>query len=593
MNDKMINIINTVIESASEKTNISYYSQIKSWIAANSDFEDIKTLKLIANVVFYHLDLSTPKTPFRIKATFIDGRSASPNDLDLNDIKILENIYEIINDCELKARIADVLWSVNKSYNHAKDSIDFYLDSARRLEDLSNWWECFERIQRAHQITLLLGNNKEHTEKVYLYIIELLEKIDTSVITNFPGRLMELLQEGKYSDSEKYVLLTLKYIEICREQKDYNSERYYLDVLSKWYKLRNQIDEYRHSIIEIAKSHEIEVLEIINSDGDSSYILIVHLIEKAIRLYRKVPGMQEEIKRLLDDLSIYKLKVKENLQSFSHEVNVKEFVDNILDKFSGIPFVEALIKLSYIQNIPNKDSIKKELIESFEKYPITFLVTQDILDNKGRRIVRMPLFDLDDEISLEAYMLKEVVNNHIITGQIIIKNIINLIKREHAILEKDLEIIVDDNLFIPIDRKNLYLKGLYAGINGNFMEAIHILIPQLENSLREFAMLCGDVVVTFEDDGKEQVKPLNSILDSGNFCESFEVDWIFNLRSLLTEKYGSNMRNRIAHGLISDDEIQSPIAAYLWWISLRLCCMYSIGINEYIDKNADKFNCSN
>lgn len=49
------------------------------------------------------------------------------------------------------------------------------------------------------------------------------------------------------------------------------------------------------------------------------------------------------------------------------------------------------------------------------------------------------------------------------------------------------------------------------------MKTIHLLIPQLENSFREFARMCGDIVITFENDGKEQVKSLNTIFELPNF----------------------------------------------------------------------------
>lgn len=117
------------------------------------------------------------------------------------------------------------------------------------------------------------------------------------------------------------------------------------------------------------------------------------------------------------------------------------------------------------------------------------------------------------------------------------------------------------------------------------MRAIHLLIPQIENGFRRFAEMCGDTISTIENDGKEQVKSLNNIFELPNFVESYDEDLLFNLRSLFTEKYGSNIRNRLAHGLLTSEEASSSIAQYVWWISLRLCCMYSINLEEYISEN--------
>ncbi|WP_442949575.1 DUF4209 domain-containing protein [Nostoc sp.] len=39
------------------------------------------------------------------------------------------------------------------------------------------------------------------------------------------------------------------------------------------------------------------------------------------------------------------------------------------------------------------------------------------------------------------------------------------------------------------------------------------------------------------------------------------------------QRSGSNLRNRMAHGLINDSEFNSPMMSYLWWVTLRLCCL--------------------
>ncbi|MFM6367672.1 MAG: DUF4209 domain-containing protein, partial [Dolichospermum sp.] len=53
-------------------------------------------------------------------------------------------------------------------------------------------------------------------------------------------------------------------------------------------------------------------------------------------------------------------------------------------------------------------------------------------------------------------------------------------------------------------------------------------------------------------------------------------DTLLDIRGLLIEHSGSNLRNKMAHGLISDDDFSSSIFSYLWWLVLRLC--FGIGI---------------
>ncbi len=42
------------------------------------------------------------------------------------------------------------------------------------------------------------------------------------------------------------------------------------------------------------------------------------------------------------------------------------------------------------------------------------------------------------------------------------------------------------------------------------------------------------------------------------------------MRGLLVERFGANLRNDMAHGLLDHDSFYLPSACYLWWLALRL-----------------------
>jgi hypothetical protein len=51
----------------------------------------------------------------------------------------------------------------------------------------------------------------------------------------------------------------------------------------------------------------------------------------------------------------------------------------------------------------------------------------------------------------------------------------------------------------------------------------------------------------------------------------FGPDIAFDLRGILIERFGDNMRNEFAHGLMPESAFYVPTAAYLWWLILHLC----------------------
>jgi hypothetical protein len=100
-----------------------------------------------------------------------------------------------------------------------------------------------------------------------------------------------------------------------------------------------------------------------------------------------------------------------------------------------------------------------------------------------------------------------------------------------------------------------------------------LIIPQVENSIRYLLEQRGVTVSRFDDEGIQDERPLNDILYCPEIDEIFGEDLAFDLRGLLVERHGSNLRNKVAHGLMSFDGFYSIETIYFWWMTLRLCCI--------------------
>ena len=100
-----------------------------------------------------------------------------------------------------------------------------------------------------------------------------------------------------------------------------------------------------------------------------------------------------------------------------------------------------------------------------------------------------------------------------------------------------------------------------------------MLIPQIEDSIRAVLIAHGIVPSSFYDSGVQDEYNLNKLLTNPKFAEPlkriFGEDFIFELRGVLIERFGSNLRNDLAHGLIGHSAFYSSPAVYFWWLSLR------------------------
>ncbi|MGP1386344.1 MAG: DUF4209 domain-containing protein [Thainema sp.] len=155
---------------------------------------------------------------------------------------------------------------------------------------------------------------------------------------------------------------------------------------------------------------------------------------------------------------------------------------------------------------------------------------------------------------------------------------------EHTLSLEDLSFIFDENSFIPQGREPIYAQGLLAGLKGDLLVATHLLIPQLENSLRHILKQDGSVAskrAIIQEDFT-----LGKILDSPDLLEVLSKDIIFALKGLLNEPMGSNLRNEICHGLFNYDQFFTSELFYFWWLTLHFCLVPVY--KRWSDGNQDK-----
>ncbi len=85
---------------------------------------------------------------------------------------------------------------------------------------------------------------------------------------------------------------------------------------------------------------------------------------------------------------------------------------------------------------------------------------------------------------------------------------------------------------------------------GDYVTATHLLLPQIENSLRHTLQMAGRDSAKIEEDGLEGDRALNTLLD---YCHTdleaiLGIDIVWELDSLLNFRAGPALRHQLAHG---------------------------------------------
>ena len=114
--------------------------------------------------------------------------------------------------------------------------------------------------------------------------------------------------------------------------------------------------------------------------------------------------------------------------------------------------------------------------------------------------------------------------------------------------------------------------------------AMHILLPQTENIIRNLAKMCGDPITYLKEDGTEEFKPLSQLLNAENLRESYDENVLFTLETLLDERGGPNLRNENAHGILSPAKGSSGAALCFLSLLIRFLSLYSCESAEVLHK---------
>ena len=147
--------------------------------------------------------------------------------------------------------------------------------------------------------------------------------------------------------------------------------------------------------------------------------------------------------------------------------------------------------------------------------------------------------------------------------------IINFLKRAKWRMDED-KIINRETVFYYIfekcDSKWLFANGIYNGFNNDFVTSAHLLIPQLENSLK-FVLENQGVLTAKIYEEIQHDNMLGGLLDL--YIKKNGHDIFYELKDFLLENSSVNFRNELCHGLIPPF-ITEHYGIYAWWLTLKL-----------------------
>jgi hypothetical protein len=503
------------------------------------------------------------------------------------DLAVLPVLVEKLTESALRARILDVLWIRKRDFQAALKAVDVYLLAAEKLFKTDAWIYGVECLRRAFQIAASLGGGGLNARrKAEAAFEEILAEPGEQIHPNFANNLLRLAVEFRLSDPAKFAAIAVNHGEICSKASEIEFARQYHRLAADLFHLGQDREAARTQMLKVADLLEEEADKLEPARAGAA----VNFLKQALEINRQFKVGDAKIESILQKLRRAQSSSLDHFQAFGTEININDLQRQASQEVAGFEFEQAILQLAYIVKLTDPKAAIDEQKEQAKNAPFLHFVRTEIIDAEGKTVERIEGFGgSEEDLEKRAFQwLKNIAWT--LRVQAAIEPARLTIVNEHAPRAAHLEFLLRANPFIQSGHAQIFLRGLHAGLMGDMMMAVHLLVPQLENALRFVLNQRGIDTATIDSEGLEQNKALGKLLEFAELRQLLGDDLIFELRGVFCEQSGYNFRNRLAHGRVSATDCSSVAAINAWWLILRICCVFYLMVSG--EKKADATNAS-
>lgn len=263
------------------------------------------------------------------------------------------------------------------------------------------------------------------------------------------------------------------------------------------------------------------------------------------RLYRTYHNYHlfAEAEVVLAELQKTSKTVSEEMSKIDIPYNIpKAQLDAYIDDMTSGSFDDVMGKFIF-QYIPNKTEFQSQLLEIRKNHPLFTSLSTSIFDSTGRPSSVIGSFEND----LEGNLVRQV-SQGLSISHIFMHSVLDRLIKDNVFTAQTISGFIANSPFFGKDRIPIIEQGLIAFFDQNHVVSIHLLIPQIENAIRNIIEASGASTIKLQKNNRGyQLKTLDELLRDSDFV--FEEDFSFYLRVLFTDQRGWNLRNIVSHGL--------------------------------------------
>jgi hypothetical protein len=129
--------------------------------------------------------------------------------------------------------------------------------------------------------------------------------------------------------------------------------------------------------------------------------------------------------------------------------------------------------------------------------------------------------------------------------------------------------------FVPSSHAYTYALGFARFMQGDFVSAGHLLVPQLEHSIRYVLRSSGEDASKIMPDMLQEDRPLSALIEGmlPELDRIFTPNIVNEIGLLFSRRPGPALRHQFAHGKVGAGACFGADVIYACWFIYRLTCL--------------------
>lgn len=534
------------------------------------------------------------ETPYIPAAQFGGQRTVVPTDLTSEQLLILAQMAPMIQHSGLRARVADIAWT----YGGRRDqkllslAIDSYTEIP--LAPSQSWnRDGRDSWRRAIELTLRRGKSEAQRAAAMAESVRL-ELLSTKIEDNFHAvELSELFSAFRTKDKDRLREVASHCLNLGRQaaqSQDQRLARAIFRQAARWFNRLSDSELVNECQVEIAEAYAAEAQQRLTGDAPSA-LVASHSYEKAAAVLASLPNKfrqarsldirLSEMRKHLEATRLFSLEEMVTITTESEDLT--HFQNLARAAVTGRDTLEALARLAQIQPLTDAQAEFSSAAQRIDGY-FSQMIPRSTFTYDGRKVAATPgrtgrasassTESMPRDFAADPAVWAAIVRDFGIRVGLLCSGFIlpahEILTAEHRIDRSYLFDVCHESPFVPANQAALWSLGLWHGVKGDFTSGAFILTPLIEQFVRLQFKLRGLHTMLIDENSVESEKGLSALLRAPEAVDILGADLALELRALLCEQIGANLRNNMAHGLITDGEAWSESAVYAWWLGLRI-----------------------